>query len=118
MHKINSLRTLSTLSITAVLLCLPACAVFETTPAADTAAAAERTAYLSCGGCHGAENVRVSLMPPNIIGQKKGYLIAKLRDFRDLKRIHPHMNGVVAKLTDQDIVNLATYYATYAQSKN
>lgn len=112
------LRTLTAFTLSAVVLCLSGCSMFASRPAADSAAAAERTAYLSCGGCHGPTNVRVSFMSPNIIGQKKGYLAAKLRDFRDMKRIHPFMNGVVENLTDQDIVNLATYYANYGQNKN
>ena len=56
-------------------------------------------------------------MSPKIIGQKKAYLSAKLRDFRDMKRINPYMNGVVAGLTDQDIDNLAAYYSNYGQYK-
>jgi cytochrome c553 len=56
-------------------------------------------------------------MSPKIIGQKKAYLAAKLRDFRELKRVNPYMNGVVAELTNQDIDNLAAYYANYGQGK-
>jgi cytochrome c553 len=91
------------------------CSLFEKESAAGTPAAAAQTAYYTCGGCHGAKNVRVELMPPNIIGQKQAYLIEKLHDFRDLKRIHPDMNGVMASMTDQDITNLAAYYANYGK---
>jgi cytochrome c553 len=56
-------------------------------------------------------------MSPKIIGQKKIYLAAKLRDFRDSKRINPYMNGVVAELTDQDIANLSAYYSDYGRGK-
>ena len=111
-------HTLIIFTLISLLFGLSVCAVFAPKPAADTVAAPERTAYLTCGGCHGPKNVRVSFMSPNILGQKKGYLAAKLRDFRDMKRIHPAMNGVVEKLTDQDIVNLATYYANFGQNKN
>jgi cytochrome c553 len=54
-------------------------------------------------------------MSPKIIGQKKAYLAAKLRNFRDMKRINPYMNGVVAGLTDQEIDNLSAYYSNYRQ---
>jgi cytochrome c553 len=92
---------------------LTGCSIIEKKPAA----AAEQTAYYTCDGCHGPKNVRVEFMSPKIIGQKKVYLAAKLRDFRDMKRINPYMNGVVAGLTDQDIDNLAAYYSSYGQGK-
>lgn len=97
---------------------LAGCSIIQKQSAADTAAATARTAYYTCGGCHGPRNVRVEFMTPNIIGQKQAYLVAKLRDFRDKKRIHPDMNGVTAGLTDQDISNLASYYAHYGKLKN
>ena len=50
-------------------------------------------------------------MTPNIIGQKKGYLVSTLKDYRDEKRIEPLMNGAVAGLSDQDIDSLADYYS-------
>ena len=118
MKKPTLLHTLLGLTLCAVILSISGCSAFKTKPAADTAAATARTAYLSCGGCHGPKNVRVSFMSPNILGQKKGYLAAKLRDFRDMKRVHPAMNGVGEKLTDQDILNLAAYYANYGQNNN
>jgi len=34
-----------------------------------------------------------------------------------MKRINPYMNGVVSELTNQDIDNLAAYYANYRQAK-
>ena len=98
-------------------LCLPGCSIFDKKPAADTPVAAAETAYYSCDGCHGPKHIRVDFMSPKIIGQKQAYLAAKLRDFRDLKRVNPYMNGVVAELSDQDIDHLAAYYANYGQGK-
>jgi cytochrome c553 len=96
---------------------LPGCSILANKPAADTLAAAGETAYYTCDGCHGEKNVRVEFMSPKIIGQKKVYLAAKVRDFRDNKRLNPYMNGVVAEMTDQDIANLAAYYSDYGQVK-
>ena len=96
---------------------LHGCSIIEKKPAADTFAVTEQTAYYTCDGCHGPKNVRVEFMSPKIIGQKKVYLAAKLRDFRDMKRINPYMNGVVAGLTDQEIDNLSAYYSNYEQGK-
>ena len=86
----------------------------------DTSALAvtEETAYYTCGGCHGANNIRVTDMSPKIIGQKQTYLANKLREFRDLKRINPYMNGVLKNMSDQELDNLAAYYAQYNKNKH
>ena len=117
MEKTIMLRTLIVCGLSVIALGLPGCSILENKPAADTPAAAERTAYYTCDGCHGPKDVRVEFMSPKIIGQKKVYLAAKLRDFRSMKRINPYMNGVVAEMTDQDIANLAAYYSNYGKGK-
>jgi len=111
------LRCLTVFGLGVLALCLPGCSILEKKSAAGTLAAAAQTAYYTCDGCHGPKNIRVEFMSPKIIGQKKVYLAAKLRDFRDMKHINPYMNGVVAGLTDQDIDNLAAYYSHYGQDK-
>jgi cytochrome c553 len=117
MEKTKMLRPLMVNGLIVFVLWLPGCSIIEKKSAVDTLAATEQTAYYTCDGCHGPKNVRVDFMSPKIIGQKKVYLAAKLRDFRDMKRINPYMNGVVAGLTDQDIDNLAAYYSSYRQGK-
>ncbi len=105
-------RTLSRIvviySLSFVMFGLSGCSVLSKKTEAETAA---NTAYYVCSGCHGPDNVRVNFMTPTIIGQKKGYLAATLRDYRDKKRIEPLMNGVVASLSDHEIESLAAYYA-------
>jgi cytochrome c553 len=117
MEKTKMLRPLIICGLSVFALCLPGCSILEKKTAAGTPTETVETAYYTCGGCHGPKNVRVEFMSPKIIGQKKVYLAAKLRDFRDMKRINPYMNGVVAGLTDQDIDNLAAYYSDYGQGK-
>ena len=117
MRKITMLRTFIIYGLGVLALGQTGCSTFEKRAAAGTPKETAQTAYYTCGGCHGPKNVRVEFMTPNIIGQKKGYLVAKLRDFRDNKRINPYMNGVTAGLTDQDTVNLADYYSSYGQGK-
>ena len=117
MKNTTMLRPLIICGLSLFAVCLPGCSVFEKKPAAATPAETAETAYYTCDGCHGSKNIRVEFMSPKIIGQKKAYLAAKLRDFRDMKRINPYMNGVVAELTDQDIDNLAAYYSNYGQGK-
>jgi cytochrome c553 len=117
MEKTKTLRPLMVYGLLISVFWLPGCSIIEKKTAAGTPTETVETAYYTCGGCHGPKNVRVDFMSPKIIGQKKVYLAAKLRDFRDMKRINPYMNGVVAGLTDQDIDNLAAYYSNYGQGK-
>ena len=117
MKNTTMLRPLIICGLSVLALSLPGCSISEKKPAADTPAATAQTVYYTCDGCHGPQNIRVDFMSPKIIGQKQAYLAAKLRDFRDMKRINPYMNGVVSELTNQDIDNLAAYYANYRQAK-
>lgn len=117
MKNTTMLRLLIICGLSLLALGLSGCSIFDKKAAADSPAATTETVYYTCDGCHGPQHIRVDFMSPKIIGQKKAYLAAKLRDFRDLKRINPYMNGVVAELTDQDIDNLAAYYSNYGQGK-
>ena len=49
---------------------------------------------------------------PNLNGQKPEYLARQLMLFRDGKRQDPTMAPMVQALTDQDIADLAAFYAT------
>ncbi|WNV06593.1 cytochrome c [Candidatus Methylospira mobilis] len=106
------IRALIVVVLNVFLVGLSGCSVFEKQAAADTPAAVDRTAYYLCGGCHGPENIRVETMTPNLFGQKKGYLAAKLRDYRDKQRVNPFMNGIAEGLSDHDIDNLAAYFSS------
>lgn len=93
-------------------LALSGCSLIERKPIAETPEAAKNTAYYFCGGCHGPPPVdHMVTMAPKIAGQKEGYLIKALKEYRDKKRINPHMNGWTWNVTDQGIANLAAYYA-------
>ncbi len=113
-----TLRTLILLCLGFLTLAVTGCSVFEKKPAANNLAAAEQTAFYTCDSCHGPKNIRVDNMSPKIIGQKQTFLAERLRDYRDLKRINPYMNGVVSKMTNQDIDNLAAYYSIYKQNQH
>jgi cytochrome c553 len=110
-------QSIKFLTLSALLTMLSACATLDSNSTEKLAVGPERTANLSCGGCHGPNHVPVSFKSPNIIGQKKEYLSLRIRNFRDTPRSHPYVNGLLAKMTDQEIANLAAYYANYKQSK-
>ena len=68
-----------------------------------------------CEGCHGIADYRTAypqVYPvPKIGGQQAAYIIKSLQDYRTGARKHPSMRGIAATLSDQDMVDLAAYYA-------
>jgi cytochrome c553 len=74
-------------------------------------AAAGKTKSATCAACHGPEGVSVNPMWPNLAGQQEMYLAKQMRDFREGNRKDPVMGPMAASLSDDDIANLATYYA-------
>lgn len=66
----------------------------------------------SCYSCHGFNGRGVEPMYPRIGEQKLAYLVAQLKKFRDGERKNDpmaQMRKVAEKLTDEDILNVATY---------
>lgn len=68
-----------------------------------------------CIGCHqipGLRSVFPAVYPvPKIIGQSEDYLIAALEAYRAGIREHPSMQAIAAQLSDDDIAELAKFYA-------
>ncbi len=77
--------------------------------AADVEAGKVKSAL--CVGCHGATGVSVNPLWPNLAGQHEQYLVKQIKAFRDGTRTDPMMAPMVAALSDEDIANLAAYYA-------
>lgn len=65
-----------------------------------------------CTNCHGVQGLAPAPNFPNLAGQKEGYLVKALRAYRDGERHDPIMKGMVASLSDDDILNLAAYFAS------
>ena len=77
--------------------------------AADIEAGKAKSA--TCVACHGPAGVSSNPLWPNLAGQKEMYLAKQIKAFRDGTRSDPLMAPMVAALTDEDIANLAAYYA-------
>lgn len=78
--------------------------------AADIEAGKSKSAV--CAACHGGQGISPTPVWPNLAGQKEQYLVAQITAFRDGTRQNAQMAPMVANLTDEDIVNLAAYYAS------
>ena len=50
-------------------------------------------------------------MWPNLAGQQEMYLAKSIKAFRDGQRKDPMMSPMAAALSDEDIANLAAFYA-------
>lgn len=82
-----------------------------TLAARGDAAAGKEKAKL-CEACHGATGKSVDPSYPNLAGQYASYLQQALGDYRAGRRINPVMAGMAAPLSNQDIADLAAWYAS------
>jgi len=92
------------------IISLAGCLAMNTPVLADAAKGAA-LAEETCAACHGPEGN--SLVPsfPKLAGQQKVYLLRELKDYRSGKRVSEMMGPLVSTLTDEDLTNLADYYA-------
>jgi cytochrome c553 len=79
--------------------------------AADPKAALPRVEQV-CQACHGMDGNSQIADNPKLGGQYPDYLAKALRDYQSGLRKNPIMAGFVDKLSNQDIENLAAYYAS------
>ena len=65
-----------------------------------------------CVACHGADGISIVPDYPNLACQKEQYLMDSIKAYKNGDRNNPIMKPMVAALSDEDIANLAAYYAT------
>lgn len=65
-----------------------------------------------CASCHGADGNAPAPNFPRLAGQYESYLVKALQDYQRGKRQNPVMQPMVQGLTEQDIHDLAAYYAS------
>ena len=65
----------------------------------------------ACATCHGAYGVNDSNLYPDLAGQKEAYLLKALKDYQTGKRLDISMQAQVGPLTEQDMEDLAAYFA-------
>jgi cytochrome c553 len=79
-------------------------------PPGDPQAGQQKAAQ--CAACHGADGNSASPQFPKLAGQDPAYLVKELHDFKSGARKNAIMNGMAAGLSDQDIENLAAWFAS------
>ncbi len=74
-----------------------------------------------CIGCHGIIGYQSSFPEvykvPKISGQSAKYIEVALDSYRKGDRKHPSMRGIATTLTDQDIADVAAYYAQHGKAE-
>ncbi|NRT54611.1 c-type cytochrome [Sphaerotilus uruguayifluvii] len=65
-----------------------------------------------CSACHTADGSRGVATNPILQGQHPEYLVKQLTEFKAGKRASAVMNGMAAPLSDEDMKNVAAFYAS------
>lgn len=66
-----------------------------------------------CSACHGSAGNSAIPMYPNLAGQNAGYIVKQLKAFKAGDRVDPTMAPMAAGLSDDDMADLAAYYANF-----
>jgi cytochrome c553 len=64
-----------------------------------------------CAACHVADGSRGAPANPIIAGQHPEYIVKQLTEFKSGKRKNPIMQGFAAQLSEEDMLNVAAFYA-------
>lgn len=88
-------------------------------PKADLAKGQQIAAQI-CAACHNPDGNSTVAANPKLAGQHADYLYKQLKNFKvdggkPAERNNPIMGGMVAALTDQDMRNVAAWYASQTQ---
>jgi cytochrome c553 len=91
--------------------------VAQVSAAADAQgdANAAKNKVAMCIGCHGIPGYKATYPEvyrvPMLGGQSEKYIAAALNAYKKGERSHPSMVGIAKGLSDQDIADVAAYYA-------
>ena len=74
-------------------------------------ASAGKAKSATCQACHGIDGKSIDPSYPNLAGQHASYLEKALKDYRDGRRTNAIMAPMAMALSDQDIEDIAAWYA-------
>ena len=101
--------TMKRLVLAAAIVLLPMSAV----AAGDIEAGKSKSA--TCAACHGQDGIAKIDAYPNLAGQNAPYLVSSLKAYKDKQRTGGQaaiMQGMASNLSEQDMEDLAAYYAS------
>ena len=65
-----------------------------------------------CQGCHGGDGNSPDGMTPKLAGQNASYIVKQLRNYQIGVRSHAIMSAVAAAVSDEDLEDIAAYFAS------
>jgi cytochrome c553 len=71
---------------------------------------------VACGACHGADGNSPAPTFPKLAGQGERYLLKQLKDIKGGARVIPTMAGQLDAMSEQDLADIAAYYAAQTGS--
>lgn len=111
------------LSATALALAANAYASDAAKPAAyrGDAAKGKEIAMTVCIACHGPDGNSPTAANPKLAGQHAGYLFKQMKNFKagpdgKSERVNAIMNGMIAAYSEEQMQDLAAYFASQKQS--
>jgi len=81
-------------------------------------AAAGRAKAAACAVCHGPLGLSSAPDAPHLAGQPAMYVAAQLRAYRSGARKHEVMAVIARPLSDEDIANIAAWFASIRVEAN
>ena len=96
------------------LLGVAGCAVLAGAPGvyAQSAVSAGKAKAQACSTCHGVLGLSQLPNAPHLAGQPEIYVAEQLKAYRSGKRSNEVMNVIAKPLTDEDIGQLAAWFAS------
>jgi cytochrome c553 len=110
----NSVGTARSAPLPTLRVALPAFAAiaFVASPAIAADAAAGKQKAQMCVVCHGLDGLAKVPDAPNLAGESVVYTTRQLQAFRSGERKHEQMSIIAQGLSDEDIADLAAWYAS------
>jgi len=109
----NKTTRFAAVAIAALAAAVPFAAAAQGAPVGNPVAGSQKTQM--CSGCHGIEGWRTAFpevyQVPKLGGQHQAYIVKALQAYKSGERAHPSMRAIAASLSDQDMADLAAYYA-------
>jgi len=70
-----------------------------------------------CQGCHGEEGHSTEPLVPKLAGQYAVYIAKELRNYQAGVRTHQIMNAMAGTISDDDLADIAAYFASQTKMK-
>jgi cytochrome c553 len=96
-----------------ILMTIAACTLLGFVVSAQAAgdAQAGKAKAGACAGCHGANGEGIKPNPA-LAGKSESEIVQALTEYKSGKRPNPIMKTFATQLSDQDMANVAAYYAS------